>query len=210
MSLWATIQGQSWTCNACHRHSRVELNVRQQTDPPGTKPKLLVVAVAPPHPEEVPREKTRASSATNDPGDVLRSFLQETLRSDWADLTARGLLLLHAVKCAIRPDMAGFQNPPIAVVDKCAPQHFATELAEIRPGVVVPLGDRAYRALVRALPPGTLQLSRPPGEALPGQAGFRVQTATQDFILLKSPFPRAAGREGARAVLARAAAVVAL
>ena len=139
----------------------------------------------------------------------LRSFLEAVLEADWPTLTDQGVFLLHAVKCAIVPIEGGFQNPPAAVVDRCAPVHLRAELGELMPEVVVTLGDRAYRAFSRAVSTeyAQLALSKPPKAAMPGQQGFLIRLQGRTMLLPTSRFPRGAGRIEATAVVRRAAAV---
>src|SRR5439155_1103062 len=81
-------------------------------------------------------------------------------------------------------------------VDRCAPQHLASELNVIKPFVVVTMGLMAYRALVRALetsssplhPPARLPLTEPP--ILGGTDGVLVDQASHSFRLFASPFIR--------------------
>lgn len=68
------------------------------------KAKLLVVGIAPPWNKEV-KKKIVANSAITDSRDLLRSFLEEALGMSWNDLCCRGLVFLHAVKCAVRPNL---------------------------------------------------------------------------------------------------------
>lgn len=207
---WTQIQEGIWSCTACSTHSRVELNVTQQTDPPSEFRRLLIISLAPPHMEVA--AKTRAKSATNDASDVLRLFLEDTLRLRWDELTARGVELLHAVKCAIRPNDEGFQNPPPGVVDTCAPQHLACELAALNPPVVATLGKMAYRAVVRSLETiggvsGDLKLSVWPTEANCDGNGYEVLLLKRPFRLFAGPFIRGRGRVDAARLVRRAARV---
>jgi uracil-DNA glycosylase len=160
---WEGLQRAIWDCATCDSDVRVASNIRQQTEAPFNACKLLIVSLAPPFVEHV-SAKQRAKSVTNDPADRLRRFLVDVL-GPWDVLAGQGLVVLHAVKCAMRP-AGGFQNPPADVVDVCASVHLAGELRGIRPRVIVTLGDRAYRALLRALtgsqsfPSGTASFER--------------------------------------------------
>jgi len=205
MRVWHQIQEGIWQCTACDGQSRVELNIRQQTDPP-VRVRLLVISLAPPFEEGV-EKKTRASSATRSDQDKLRLFLEEALGDTWHRLTDRGVALLHAVKCAIRPIEGGFQNPPASVVDRCAPVHLAAELRQVGPEVVVALGRMAYRAFRMAVgeEDPRLMLSKPPKEAMPGQAGYSLYLRGRSALLYTSQFPRGSGRMEATAVIRRAA-----
>jgi hypothetical protein len=97
---------------------------------------LLFVGVAPPD-QGSPDVRTAAKSATNDPEDNLRKFIEAAMASRWDDLIAEHVLLIHVVKCAIVPDEEGFQNPPNEVVDRCRPVGFADELLALRPTRIV-------------------------------------------------------------------------
>ena len=207
MCVWQRIQDRIWECTACDGQSRVELNIRQQTDPPPVRTALLVISLAPPFGEDV-KERTKAPSATTSGQDKLRLFLEEALGAKWQTLTDRGVILLHAVKCAIRPIKGGFQNPPASIVDRCAPVHLAAELRQVGPEVVVALGRMAYRALRIAVGDEDLQLmlSSPPKAAMPGQAGYPLCLHGRSMILYTSRFPPGSGRKEAMAVIRRAAA----
>src|SRR5438046_3677660 len=101
---------------------------------------------------------------------------------------------------------------PARTVDRCAPQHLASELNVIKPLVVVTMGLMAYRALVRALetsssplhPPARLPLTEPPLVA--STDGVLVDQASHSFRLFASPFIRTPRlRTIAAAILTRAA-----
>jgi uracil-DNA glycosylase len=127
----------------------------------------------------------------------------------WELLTSSGLVAVHAVKCAIMPDDAGHQNPPRGVVDVCAPQHLASELAAIEPTVVVTLCRMAYRALVVALGtsayirPSELKLTTPPEAAVTSDHGFEMCIGSRTTTLFSGPF--VVQRDEASRVLRRAA-----
>ena len=128
---WCKIQKAIWACEVCEGHARVETLIRQQTPRPTIKAKLLVVGVAPPWAKGF-KKKIVANSATNNSEDLLRIFLEEALGMPWDDLCCRGLVFLHAVKCAIRPNAQGFQNPPTKVVNDCASRHFTREFEAVK------------------------------------------------------------------------------
>ena len=129
---WQIIQHDIWQCDACTHIDRVELNIRQQTQHPTRPVRLLVVGIAPPFKKLEIREKIPAQSATNDPSDNLREFLETTCKESWEGLIRRGLFVLHATKCAIQP-YQGHQNPPNGVVEECVPRHLFREFVEIKP-----------------------------------------------------------------------------
>jgi len=144
---WRTIQDAIWACEACRHHGRVACNIRQQTDALVRQVKLLLIGIAPPFEEGVV-VKTPARSATNHADDNLRKlFILATLPASWEDLLARGLFIIHSVKCAIaRKD--GHQNPPDDVVNTCTPPHFVQEVQLLRPPRVVAFGKASYRAML--------------------------------------------------------------
>ena len=150
--VWEEIQRAIRTCDKCSPLSRVECTIRQQTGGPRCPVKLLVVGVAPPYSEESRRDG-KVRSATNDPNDNLRKFIEKTLRLQWDELIERGFMFLHAVKCAIVPNIGGFADPPKEVVDICARLHFADEFRKVRPERVVTLGGSPLRAVIRTLEP---------------------------------------------------------
>jgi len=209
---WEPIQHLVWLCAACVGRNLVETKLRQQTPPLQVRPKLLVVSIAPPF--EVTAVKKPARSATNDPDDKLRRFLERVLGLAWTELTARGLALVHAVKCGIVPE-DGHQNPPNGVVDECAPRHLMWELLLARPLVVVTLGRASYRAVVQALRAaggsnfdGQLRLTRPPAAA--HQSGYVVSLPDQQFRLFAGPFIRASLGPDAAALIRAAASAAGL
>ena len=151
----AAIQSAIWACRRCDEDPRVETCLRQQTLVMPKEAKLLVVATAPPFQPGVQRKRP-ALSVHSDPRDRLRAFFVRTLGANWHHLVASGLAVLHAVKCAIVPksreeDERQHQNPPPAVVSKCAPPHFAAEFWELAPPVVITLGTAARLAVRRTL-----------------------------------------------------------
>jgi uracil-DNA glycosylase len=180
---WQIIQQSIWNCSACQNIPRVSPNIRQQTDPPRTLTKLLVIGIAPPYQEGV-CEKIRAKSATNDSNDDLRRFLETYLQLPYDTLTERGLAVLHAAKCAIQPK-AQHQNPPHGVVENCSPRHFTLEFHELKPPVVLSLGERARRAVL--LMPGC---RKPRGLNLTGplEGQYELGIGNQSFKLFVSPF----------------------
>jgi len=202
---WDAAQQSIWRCTACDADSRVAVNVRQQTESPARPISLLIVTLAPPF--ATARERSRAASATNDANDAVRRLIEDTLGAPWAALADGGVFLLHAVKCAIVPNPHGSQNPPARTVDRCAPQHLASELDVIKPLVLVTMGRMAYRAVVRALEASSrLTLTEPPVVARTD--GFLVDGAGQSFRLFASPFIRTPRlRTIAAATLTRAARV---
>src|SRR5438034_1042107 len=124
---WEAIQKRIWSCEACKGNERVQIKVRQQTPRPVIPAPLLFVGIAPPD-QGNPAVRTNAKSATNDPEDNLRKFIEEAAALSWDDLVAKRASLIHAVKCAIVPDSEGFQKPTNDVVDRCSPIGFADEL----------------------------------------------------------------------------------
>jgi hypothetical protein len=209
---WDGAQRGIWRCATCEADRRVAVNVRQQTEPPARPVSLLIVTLAPPF--VTARERSLAGSATNEPSDAVRRFVEDTLDASWAVLGDGGMCLLHAVKCAIVPDAHGSQNPPARTVDHCAPQHLSSELNVMRPRVLVTMGRMAYRAVVRALdasspphqPLARLKLTEPPLVARTD--GFQVDGAGQTFRLFASPFIRTPRlRTIAATILTRAARV---
>ncbi len=145
MNVWDDIQKRIWTCDACLGHPRVQLAIRQQTPAPTVLVRLLLVGIAPPYEPGV-CVRTVAKSAMNNRDDNLRTFITETLGRPWDDLVARGLFLIHSVKCAIVPDEEGFQNPPNPVIDQCTPDHFAAEFELVNAPRVVTFGKAPLRA----------------------------------------------------------------
>ena len=203
---WQAIQKRIWACEACKGHARVEINIRQQTPAPRMGAALLFVGVAPPD-QGSPAVRTVAKSATNDPRDNLRQFIEAAATLRWDDLIAKGAFLIHAVKCAIVPNEDGFQNPPNDVVDPCCSVGFADELQLLRPARVVALGGAARRAVLKhpsvTAPRGVgisktfekLQESWPQG--IPCKLG------SDEFTLHPAPFPRSAAAKQKAAVIIR-------
>src|SRR6059036_1958981 len=196
------------------RHVRGRSSGRPRRSPADQSParpvSLLIVTLAPPF--VTARRRSRAASATSNPRDAVRRFIEDALGAPWTALGDAGVFLLHAVKCAIVRNHHGSQNPPARTVDRCAPQHLASELNVIKPFVVVTMGLMAYRALVRALetsssplhPPARLPLTEPPVVA--STDGVLVDQASHSFRLFVSPFIRTPRfRRVAAAILTRAA-----
>ena len=117
---WERVQSKIWDCEKCVTNPRVALKIRQRTISPHMSVALLLVGLAPPHKGGVSVQRV-AKSATNDPSDNVRLFVEETLAQPWDKLTGKGLFLIHAVKCAIVRNSEGSQNPPPPVVDCCNP-----------------------------------------------------------------------------------------
>lgn len=181
---WEQIQRDIWECDACENLARVQLTIRQQTDPPRTAVKLLVIGIAPPFQSNI-SGKTPAKSATSDPTDNLRQFLTKTFGHSWEFLINEGLFVLHAAKCAIQPKDR-HQNPPREVVDNCAPRHLTREVLELKPQYVVTLGERARRAVLK-IP----HCHKPPGIKLSGdllQGPWQMTLKDFEFTLFVSPF----------------------
>ncbi len=145
---WERVQIKIWDCEKCATNSRVALKIRQRTISASMPVSLLLVGLAPPHEDGVPVRKV-AKSATNDPSDNVRLFVEQALARPWDELTGKGLFLIQAVKCAIVPNPDRSQNPPPTVVDCCNPVGFAPEFQSLRPPRVVTLGDMARRAVLR-------------------------------------------------------------
>ena len=145
---WKRVQDTIWACELCRDHGHVACDIRQQTETPVQNVKLLLVGIAPPYVPGIV-QKTPARSATNHPDDNLRKlFILATLPGAWEDLLARGLFLIHSVKCAVTRK-EGHQNPPDEVVDACASPHFDQRVKLIRPPRVVVFGKAPYRALLK-------------------------------------------------------------
>jgi len=191
MNSWEKIQANIWRCELCSRHDRVAYSIRQQTAKPNRAVKLLLMGIAPPYVRGVIKKKI-AESATNDPEDNLRNFIQEALQLSWSDLLVRGLFLVHSVKCAIVPENR-HQNPPNDVVDICAPRHFAEELKLIQPPRVAAFGKVSYRALLKVpgmRTPRNLNVSNPLARlAKQTKHGVELQLDEWIFRLHVSPFP---------------------
>ena len=200
---WRVIQETIWNCSACEGNPKVELNIRQQTDSSSTAPQLLVVAVAPPYLPAI-SHKLAAKSVTNNSVDGLRKFLESALDLPWEQLQSRGLIVLHAVKCAIIPNEHGFQNPSPGIVDACAPRHLALEFDILRPPIVLALGSAARRAIFK-MPDchksPAIKFSGPP------EGEHNVPYKGSFFKLIVTRFPRAAGEHQARIDLNKAAAL---
>lgn len=206
---WETIQARILSCEACKGHARVEINSRQQTSAPTKSVGLLFVGVAPPH-QGSPSRRTVAKSATNDPGDNMRKFIEEALDLRWDDLIAKSAFLIHAVKCAIVPDAKGFQNPPNDVVDRCSPIGFVDELHLLRPAWIVAFGRAARRAVLKhpsmSAPRGvgvskTFKQLR---ESWP--KGIPCTLGSGELTLYPAPFPRSSAAKQKAAVIIREAA----
>jgi uracil-DNA glycosylase len=137
--------------------------------------------------------KTRARSATNHADDNLRKlFILATLPGSWDALLARGLFLIHSVKCAITLK-DGHQNPPDDVVNACAPPHFVQEVGLLRPPRVVAFGKAPYRALLQlpgVRPPRGLGVSASVAELVDKtRGGLDLQADGWKFQVHVSPFP---------------------
>lgn len=205
---WQAIQYRIWTCEACKGHTRVQLNIRQQTPAPDTAVALLFVGAAPPD-QDSPVVRTFAKSATNDPGDNLRGFIEGAMVSRWDDLIAKGVFLIHAVKCAIVPDEEGFQNPPKEVIDRCCPVGFADELVLLRPARDVALGGAARRAILKhssVTAPRGVGVSKTLGQLQESwPQGVPCRLGGTEFTLHPAPFPRSAAARRKAAVVIREA-----
>lgn len=200
-SSWEEIQREIWDCSACGGKPRIQLSIRQQTEALSGQVKLLVVAVAPPFHQNV-FQQVIARSVTNSPNDPLRQFLEMVFRSSWSNLTAQGLAVLHAVKCAVIPNEEGFQNPSQEVIDTCVPRHFAQEFIRLKPPVVIALGRAAKRAVIKV--PGC---KKPTGLTISGplEGEHSVRCQDYEFTLIVTKFPRGQGRHRAQMDLERAA-----
>ncbi len=182
---WEEIEQTIWECKSCAGHPRAILKIRQQTPEPLTDVKLLIVGIAPPY-RDVGPDQVVAQSATNYSNDTLRKFIEETLALPWIELQNRGLVVLHAVKCAILPKN-GYQNPPNEIVDICSSNHFAREFLRLRPAEVITLGRVALRAIANLpglLPHPTFRLS------MPLHGSFTLQHGDTKFHLTASRFIR--------------------
>jgi len=209
---WERVQTKIWDCEKCAANPRVAPEIRQQTISPHMSVSLLLVGLAPPHEDGVSVRKV-AESATNDPSDNVRLFVEETLAQPCDKLTGKGLFLIHAVKCAIVPNAEGSQDPPRPVVDCCNPVGFAPEFQSLRPPRVVTLGDMARRAVLRApdvIVPHRLKLTTKLGllqELWP--EGIPCKVGDTPFILHPARFPRTAAMKEAAATIVRKAAKLA-
>jgi uracil-DNA glycosylase len=191
---WMKIQYAVWTCEHCRGNERVACDIRQQTGPPDRDVNLLIVGIAPPF-ETARVEKVTARSATNHSGDNLRKFfILPTLSGTWETLLARGVFMIHSVKCAITPK-DHHQNPPDDVVDACAPPHFVQEVELLRPPRVIVLGKAPYRALLQIpglRPPRGLGVSASVAKLVDRtRGGLELQADGWRFKLHVSPFPLA-------------------
>ena len=189
---WNDVQDRIWACERCRSHSRVACDIRQKTEAPTQEVKLLLLGIAPPYVKGT-TEKARARSATNDPDDNLRKlFILATLPFPWESLLARGIFLIHSVKCAIT-SKDRHQNPPNEVVDACAPPHFVEEFKLIRPPRVVAFGKVPYRALLKVpgvRAPKGLGVSTPVATLVEKtRGGLEIQAAGWRFSVHVSPFP---------------------
>jgi uracil-DNA glycosylase len=206
---WERVQTKIWECEKCATNPRVALKIRQRSISPNVSVSLLLVGLAPPHENGVSVRKV-AKSATNDPSDNVRLFVEETLSQSWDELTGKGLFLIHAVKCAIVRNADGSQDPPPPVVDCCNPVGFAPEFQSLCPPRVVTLGDMARRAVLRTpdvIVPRQLKLRTKLGllqELWP--EGIPCKLGDAPFILHPARFPRTADMRVAAATVVRKAA----
>lgn len=206
---WGDIQTHIRDCDACAGHPRVALAIRQRTPAPTGPVQLLLLGIAPPHADAVDVLMT-AKSATNNPDDNLRTFITETLSSQWDDLICKGLFLIHAVKCAIVPDEQGYQNPPNPVIDRCIPNHFAAEFEVLRAPRVVAFGHAPLRAVLRhplVRVPRGVGVSKTLGVLLSDWPdGILCSLGQHAFTLHVAPFPRSSpAKKRAAAILKEAA-----
>lgn len=208
-SSWELVQKEIHDCDACRGEARVARDIRQQTPAPTVRVVLLLVGVAPPYEADV-SARTVANSATSDPEDNLRLFIEDTLAERWDSLVAKGMFFIHAVKCAIVPDTESFQNPPNPVVDRCSPIGFVPEFQLLSPPRVVTLGGAARRAVLQhpaVIVPSGVSVSRKLSvlqNSWPD--GIPCRLEDKPFVLYPAPFPRSAvAKNGARAVIKRAA-----
>ncbi len=201
---WEGTQARIWSCEACKGQARVEINSRQQTSPPSKSVGLLFVGVAPPHHGSPSRRKV-AKSATNDPGDNLRRFIESSVELRWDDLIDKSVFLIHAVKCAIVPDAEGFQSPPNDVVDRCSPVGFVDELRLLRPTRIVAFGGAARRAVLKhpsiTAPRGASvsKTFRKLHESWP--KGIPCKLGSSELTLHPAPFPRSPAAKKTAAVI---------
>lgn len=211
-SSWERVQAKIWDCEKCAANPRVAIKIRQRTIFPNMPVSLLLVGLAPPHEDGVCVWKV-AKSATNDSSDNVRLFVEETLAQSWDKLTGRGVVLIHAVKCAIVRNADGFQNPPPSVVDCCNPVGFAPEFQLLRSPHVVTLGDMARRAVLKT--PDVIvpcQLKMTTKLALLQEVwpeGIPCNLGDVPFILYPARFPRTAAMKVAAAGVVRKAAKLA-
>lgn len=183
-SSWQEIQDAICQCNKCEGDPRVECNIRQQTAEPRLPVRLLVIGIAPPYDSKV-TGKTKAKSATNDSDDNLRKFIERSLDLRWDELAERGFALIHSVKCAIRPKDR-HQNPPLRVVTKCVPPHFAQEFGMLRPSVVMTLGDRPLDAVRKTAGCRIINLRKGPIRDIRGK--YSAYLDAEPFTLFVSFF----------------------
>jgi hypothetical protein len=157
--------------------------------------------VAPPYANGI-ETRTVANSATNNPNDNLRAFILTVLDRPWEALLARGLYIVHGVKCAIVPKDR-HQNPPDDVIDTCAPHHFIREILLTQPHTVVVFGKAPFRALLRI--PG-VRTSMPRGLGFSCSAatlvektrgGIQITANGWNFRLYGSRFPLQARKQAA-------------
>jgi uracil-DNA glycosylase len=206
---WEQVQKRILACEICKGHPRVETNIRQQTLPPRKPCAFLLVGVAPPH-QASPCGRIIAKSATNDPGDNLRKFIEEAVGVQWDDLIAKGAFLVHAVKCAIVPDAEGFQNPPNDVVDQCSSIGFIDELYLLCPARIVAFGGAARRAVLKhpaiATPhgAGVSKTFKKLNELWPN--GIPCKFTGRELTLHPAPFPRSHAAKKKAAIILRDAA----
>jgi uracil-DNA glycosylase len=211
---WEMIQSNIRDCEICRGNSRVALTIRQQTVAPKSSVTLLLVGLAPPYEDSVTVQNV-AKSATNDPTDNLRQFIEKTLAQRWDDLTSKGLFLIHAVKCAIVPKDGGSQNPPRSVVDCCGQIGFAPEFQFLHPPRVVTLGDMARRAILKTPEvtlPHRVRLSTKLDDLQDSwPEGIPCTLGKTPFILHPARFPRTSvTKKAAAAVIKKAAQLASL
>ena len=205
---WEAIQKRISSCEACKGHERVQINVRQQTPAPVMPIPLLFVGIAPPD-QGSPAVRTNVKSATNDPEDNLRKFIEEAAALTWDDLIAKRAFLIHAVKCAIVPDSEGFQNPPNDVVDRCSPIGFADELRFLQPAHIVAFGGAARRAVLKhpavtaPLGVGVSKTFANLQESWP--KGIPCELGGAGVVLHPAPFPRSPAAKKTATVIIREA-----
>lgn len=198
---WDEIQRKVWQCDQCLGNRRVACNIRQRTEAPSHPVKFMLVGVAPPHAFGV-EIRTIAKSATNDPKDNLRAFVVAALGEPWEVLLARGLYLIHGVKCAIVPEDR-HQNPPSDVIDTCVPDYFAQEILLTQPSAVVVFGMAPFRAILRvpnvreSVPPGLGFSCSVAALVEKTKGGVRINADSWNFQLFGSPFPLQARAQAA-------------
>jgi uracil-DNA glycosylase len=208
--LWQTIQAKIWDCQRCASNLRVAIQIRQRTPAPVTAVSLLLVGLAPPYEDNVCGRKV-ANSATNDPRDNVRSFVEETLAQPWDELIAKGRFLIHAIKCAVVRNGHGSQDPPPPVVENCCnPVGFEPEFRFLHPPRVVALEDMARRAILKTRgvigpPQVTLTRKLPLLEGL-WPEGIPCKLGNAAFILHPTRFPRTVAMKLAAATALKRAA----